>query len=75
MLPVIYTPTVGQAIQRFSQEFRRTRGVYLSIDHPDQIETALRNTDLGPDDVDLLVATDSEAALFGRLPGRRWCRR
>ena len=52
MLPVIYTPTVGQAIQRFSQEFRRTRGVYLSIDHPDEIETALRNTGLGPDDVD-----------------------
>jgi malate dehydrogenase (oxaloacetate-decarboxylating) len=63
MLPVIYTPTVGQAIQRFSQEFRRTRGVFLSVDHPDQIETALRNTGLGPDDVDLLVATDSEGIL------------
>ena len=63
MLPVIYTPTVGQAIQRFSHEFRRTRGVYLSVDHPDQVETALRNTGLGPDDVDLLVATDSEGIL------------
>jgi len=63
MLPVIYTPTVGQAIQRFSQEFRRTRGVFLSIDRPDQIETALRNTGLGPDDVDVLVATDSEGIL------------
>ncbi len=63
MLPVIYTPTVGQAIQRFSQEFRRTRGVFLSVDHPDQIETALRNTGLGPDDIDLLVATDSEGIL------------
>ena len=63
MLPVIYTPTVGQAIQRFSQEFRRTRGVFLSIDHPDQIETALRNTGLGPDDIDVLVATDSEGIL------------
>src|SRR6185437_8973260 len=63
MLPVIYTPTVGQAIQRFSQEFRRTRGVYLSIDYPDQIETALRNTGLGPDDVDLLVATTARASL------------
>ena len=60
---MIYTPTVGQAIQRFSQEFRRTRGVFLSIDHPDQIETALRNTGLGPDDIDLLVATDSEGIL------------
>ena len=29
MLPVVYTPTVGLAIERFSQEFRRTRGIYL----------------------------------------------
>jgi len=63
MLPVVYTPTVGLAIERFSQEFRRTRGVYLSVDHPQDVETALRNTGLGPDDVDLLVATDSEGIL------------
>ncbi len=63
MLPVVYTPTVGEAIQRFSHEFRRSRGVFLSVDHPDQVETALRNTGLGPDDVDLLVATDSEGIL------------
>ncbi len=63
MLPVVYTPTVGLAIERFSQEFRRTRGVYLSVDHPEDVETALRNTGLGPDDVDLLVATDSEGIL------------
>ena len=61
--PVIYTPTVGLAIERFSQEFRRTRGVYLSVDHPEDVETALRNTGLGPDDIDLLVATDSEGIL------------
>ena len=63
MLPVVYTPTVGVAIERFSQEFRRTRGVYLSVDHPEDVETALRNTGLGPDDLDLLVATDSEGIL------------
>jgi len=63
MLPVIYTPTVGLAIERFSHEFRRTRGVYLSVDHPEDVETALRNTGLGPGDVDLLVATDSEGIL------------
>src|SRR6476620_7744218 len=32
MLPIVYTPTIGQAIERFSHEFRRPRGVYLSID-------------------------------------------
>jgi malate dehydrogenase (oxaloacetate-decarboxylating) len=63
MLPVVYTPTVGLAIERFSQEFRRTRGIYLSVDHPEDVETALRNTGLGPDDVALLVATDSEGIL------------
>jgi malate dehydrogenase (oxaloacetate-decarboxylating) len=34
MLPIVYTPTVGQAIQQFSQEYRRPRGVYLSVHHP-----------------------------------------
>ena len=63
MLPVVYTPTVGLAIERFSHEFRRTRGVYLSVDHPEEVETALRNTGLGAEDVDLLVATDSEGIL------------
>ena len=63
MLPIVYTPTVGLAIERFSHEFRRTRGVYLSVDHPEEVETALRNTGLGADDVDLLVATDSEGIL------------
>lgn len=63
MLPVVYTPTVGLAIERFSHEFRRPRGVFLSVDHVDEVEIALRNTGLGPDDVDLLVATDSEGVL------------
>ena len=64
MLPVVYTPTVGLAIERFSHEFRRPRrGVYLSVDHPEEVEIALRNTGLGPEDVDLLVATDSEGIL------------
>ena len=63
MLPIVYTPTVGLAIERFSVEFRRPRGVYLSVDHPEEVETALRNTGLGAEDVDLLVATDSEGIL------------
>jgi malate dehydrogenase (oxaloacetate-decarboxylating) len=63
MLPIVYTPTVGSAIQQFSNEFRRSRGVYLSIDHPEDVEQALRNTGLGAQDVDLLVATDSEGIL------------
>jgi malate dehydrogenase (oxaloacetate-decarboxylating) len=63
MLPIVYTPTVGTAIERYSLEYGRPRGVYLSVDHPGQIETAFRNYGLGPDDVDLIVATDSEGIL------------
>jgi malate dehydrogenase (oxaloacetate-decarboxylating) len=63
MLPIVYTPTVGAAIARYSHEYRRPRGVYLSVDAPEDIERSLRNSGRGPDDVDLIVATDGEAIL------------
>ncbi len=63
MLPIVYTPTVGEAIEHFSAEFRGARGVYLSVDHIGDIETSLRASGLGPDDVDIIVATDGEAIL------------
>ena len=63
MLPIVYTPTVGLAIEQFSHEFRRPRGVYLSVDEPADVEQALRNYGGGPDDVDLIIATDSEGIL------------
>ena len=63
MLPVVYAPVVAQAIEHYSHEFQRPHGVYLSIDDIDGIERAFRNYGLGGDEVDLLVATDSEAIL------------
>ncbi|MER6225281.1 NAD-dependent malic enzyme [Streptomyces sp900105755] len=63
MLPIVYTPTVGKAIQRYSNEYRHPAGVYLSVDAPEEIEGALAAAGLGPDDVDLIVATDGEAIL------------
>jgi malate dehydrogenase (oxaloacetate-decarboxylating) len=63
MLPIIYTPTVGQAIEQYSQEYRRPRGVYLSVDQPELIEMSLCAPGLGPGDVDLIVATDAGAIL------------
>jgi len=63
MLPIVYTPTIGTAIERYSTEYGRPRGVYLSVNHPDQIETSFRNYGLDPDDVDLIVATDAEGIL------------
>ncbi|MFB7502190.1 NAD-dependent malic enzyme [Streptomyces broussonetiae] len=63
MLPIVYTPTVGTAIRRYSNEYRRPRGVYLSVDAPGDIERSLRASGLGADDVDLIVATDGEGIL------------
>src|SRR5579864_3712204 len=63
MLPVIYDPTVAVAIEQYSLEYRRPRGIYLSIDHPERIEESFRNFGAGPDDIDLLVATDAEEIL------------
>ncbi|OBF49796.1 NAD-dependent malic enzyme [Mycobacterium sp. 852002-50816_SCH5313054-b] len=63
LMPVVYTPTVGEAIQRFSDEYRGQRGLFLSIDEPEEIAEAFRTFGLGPEDVDLIVCTDAEAIL------------
>lgn len=63
MLPIVYTPTIGEAIERYSHQYRRPRGVYLSVDAPELVESSLAATDQGPGDVDLIVATDAEAIL------------
>ena len=63
MLPVVYDPVVAQAIERYSHEFQRPGGVYLSINDIDGVERAFENYGLGTDDVDLVVATDAEEIL------------
>ncbi|GLX99186.1 putative NAD-dependent malic enzyme 3 [Herbidospora sp. NBRC 101105] len=63
MLPIVYDPTVARAIETYSHEYRRPRGVFLSIDDPGGIERAFANLGLGPDDVDLIVASDAEEIL------------
>ncbi|MEV5440740.1 NAD-dependent malic enzyme [Streptomyces sp. NPDC052682] len=63
LLPIVYDPTVGEAIKRYSHEFRRPRGVYLSVDRPEDVRPAFEALELGPDDVDLVVATDAEQIL------------
>lgn len=63
MLPIVYTPTVGLAIQRYSNEYRRPRGVYLSINDVDGIEQAFENFEENTEDIDLIVITDGEGIL------------
>jgi len=63
MLPIVYTPTISQAIKSYSLEYRRPRGIYLSVDHPELIEESLRATGLESDEVDMVVATDAGAIL------------
>jgi malate dehydrogenase (oxaloacetate-decarboxylating) len=63
LLPVVYDPTVGDAIEKYSHEYRRPRGIYLSIDRPDDIAKAFATLELGPDDVDLIVCSDAEEIL------------
>ncbi len=63
LLPIVYDPVIGEAVKRYSHEYRRPRGLYLSVDDPDGVEAAFDNLGLGADDVDLLVVTDAEAIL------------
>lgn len=63
LMPIVYTPTVGEAIREYSHAFRRPRGVYLQSRWPEDVPKAFANLQLGADDVDLIVATDSEAIL------------
>lgn len=63
LLPIVYDPTVGEAIKKWSRDYRRSRAVYLSIDRIDDIDAAFDTLGLGADDVDLLVVSDAEEIL------------
>ncbi|MBM9465689.1 NAD-dependent malic enzyme [Nakamurella leprariae] len=63
LLPVVYDPTVGEAIKKWSTDYRRSRAVYLSIDRPQDIRASFESLDLSPDDVDLLVVSDAQEIL------------
>lgn len=43
MLPIVYTPTVGTAIQQYSHEYRKPRGLFLSVHDPEGMKTAFEN--------------------------------
>jgi malic enzyme len=60
MVPIVYTPTVGTACQRFSHIYRRARGLYINIHQQDRIELILGNAETDPL---VIVVTDGERIL------------
>ena len=62
LLPIVYTPTVGLATQRYSHNFRRQRGIFITPEHRGRVSTVLRQG-ARFSNVKLIVATDNEAIL------------
>ncbi|MCV7300104.1 NAD-dependent malic enzyme [Mycobacterium barrassiae] len=62
-MPIVYTPTVGEACQRFSEIYRRPRGLFVSYPDRECIREVLRNRPTGRRDVDVIVVTDGQRIL------------
>jgi malate dehydrogenase (oxaloacetate-decarboxylating) len=63
MLPVVYDPVVGEAIEKYSEVMTRPRGIFLTIEDPDSVEERLAALGASADDIDLIVASDAEEIL------------
>ena len=60
-MPIVYTPTVGEACQRFSEIYRRPRGLFVSYPDRAELRNVLRNRPHR--DVDVIVVTDGQRIL------------
>jgi malate dehydrogenase (oxaloacetate-decarboxylating)(NADP+) len=60
-LPLVYTPTVGEACERFGHIARRPRGLFISIKNKNRIETLLNNWPIK--DIRFIVVTDGQRIL------------
>jgi len=61
VMPIVYTPTVGQACQEFAHIFRQSRGFYITPNDRGSIEKILTNWTV--QDVRLIVVTDGQRIL------------
>ncbi|ODQ84455.1 NAD-dependent malic enzyme [Mycolicibacterium holsaticum] len=60
-MPIVYTPTVGDACQRFSEIYQRPRGLFVSYPDRQRLREVLRNRPSR--DVDVIVVTDGQRIL------------
>lgn len=61
MLPIIYTPTIGEAVQNYSLEHRASRGIFIAYPDQDRMEEIIEHRNNRT--VDLIVVTDGERVL------------
>jgi len=61
LLPIVYTPTVGEGSQRFSEIWRKPRGLFLSYPNKDRIREIIANPHF--DSVRVIVVSDGERIL------------
>ena len=60
-MPIVYTPTVGEACERFSHLYRRPRGLFLCYPDADNLDQALANA--WRSDIEVIVVTDGQRIL------------
>lgn len=61
MLPKIYTPVVGEAVEQFSQRFVQSRGLYIAYEDKDRIDLILNNR--SNSEIEIIVVSDGEGVL------------
>jgi malate dehydrogenase (oxaloacetate-decarboxylating) len=61
MMPIVYTPTVGEAIQKFSHIYQSHRGLIISYENKDHFEKIF--ADYSSTDIDMIVVSDAEGIL------------
>ncbi|MBF0634267.1 MAG: NAD-dependent malic enzyme [Nitrospinae bacterium] len=63
MVPIIYTPTVGEACQKGSHIFRHARGLYISTENVDKMTNMAEGLPFPAEEVQIIVVTDNQGIL------------